>query len=139
MTETANVMMHITELRVSTQYQKAISKIQLAKPEDIKAWSTHKNCSEYADLRITIGIWERLAMTISHLGAEQDKVYSCTPVGLMWDILEPAIANIRETEELPNYASQFEKLKDDYECWGKTESGKNFGSISDQAICALFG
>lgn len=139
MTDTTSIMLHITDIRASTQYQSAVRKIHLATPEDIKGWAAQTSCSEYADLRIAIGIWERIATAVTCMGAEQDKVFPCTPVGLMWEILEPAISSIRATEGSANYASQFEALKGEYECWGRTESGRNFSTTSEQTICALFG
>lgn len=133
------IMMHITEVRTGAHYQNAVRKIHLAGCDDVRAWAAHKSCSEYADLRIVIGSWERISNTIFCADADEDKVFPCAPVALMWDLLEPAIVNIRKVEGVKNYAKQFEALKDKYNGWVRTDKGKDFSTSSDQTICAMFG
>jgi len=131
--------MHITNLRTGSEYQAAIRRIQPAKPDEIKNWAAQQDTTEYAQLRLVIGVWERISQIVLKDCTNKDVVYPCSPAGLMWDKLKPAIDVIKEVDKLPYYAFKFEEFKDAYEVWGNTEAGQKYSSIHDQAICALFG
>lgn len=139
MSSAADITMHITNLRTGPEYQSAIRTIQRADPETIKGWAKSQKTLEYAQLRLAVGIWERIAQIILQTDPDRDAVYPCSPVGLMWELLEPAISVIQENEKLPNYACLFKDLFDDHACWTRTDAGEKYCSSSDQAICALFG
>ncbi|MGI9423441.1 MAG: hypothetical protein ACR2PA_09625, partial [Hyphomicrobiaceae bacterium] len=130
------------------EYQSAIRKIQ-ARPQDVARWAPQDGTTtEAAQFRLVVGIWEGFANIILPLleqGDDQYKkevrgtIYSCAPVGLMWQILESGIEELRNNGGLPNYANAFEALKVDYEKWTYTPAGSQYRSPAAQAVVALFG
>lgn len=139
MSDATDIAMHITNLRAGPEYQAAIRKINPAGPDEIKRWADDPDSPEYAQLRLVIGIWERIAQVVLPCREDQDKLYPCSPVGLMWHKLEPAIRAIQTNEGTQYYAFKFEELKDDFQGWTKTPAGEKYESLTDQTICALFG
>ena len=103
-----------------------------------KLASLDKNSDEYAALRLLIGTWEGIAIAFKNYSkAQQYGAFRCHPVSLMWNLLEPAIEEIRKTLG-GKYASEFEGLHKLYESWTKTTDGKDFRTAQQQAICAKF-
>ncbi len=139
MSDATSISMHITSLRTSSAYQAAAQKISVASTADIESWARDSSTSDYAHLRLIIGVWERIAGVILPSKPDQDTVFPCAPVGMMWDKLRPAVDIIRTDLKQPYYASQFEELKDEYQVWGETPAGSRYSTIEKQAICALFG
>lgn len=142
MSDNQALIMHITTLRSSTEYQTAFRNIRAC--NDIASMASNKHNRDYQDIRFLIGIWIRISILLCELkDEERSKIFRCTPVQLMWILLEPAIVVIRNdgadaSDNTPtlNYAKEFEDLSSQYSHWAK-QAG--FSSQSEQAICALFG
>lgn len=134
--EVLQVIMKIAELRSSTEYRKAYL---LVRPlTATQRGSADKNSAEYAAIRLLIGTWESIAIFTKEFNATQRYgFFRCHPVLLMWQFLEPSIAEGRKSFDA-KFAMEFENLRKEYEAWIKTEDGKGFSTAQQQAICARF-
>ncbi len=117
------------------------------KPGVIAAMAANKQADEYAGIRLVVGTWERIAALMQGLTDEhRHRIFRCTPVHLVWRLLEPAIEQIRKdgadvssTVPTPRFAKGFEDLAGQYHSWSQSPDGQNFRTPAEQAICALFG
>jgi len=149
MPENAEMVMHVTSLRSSKPYHDAVSRVHRARSTAgaVAAMASGKKSSDYSDVRLVIGTWERIALLLRESDQEQRRrLFHCVPVFLMWKLLEPAVEKIRESgaddtdgTPSPSFAREFEDLAEEYRRWTQTDEGAEFRSPAGQAVCALFG
>jgi hypothetical protein len=139
--EMLDVIMHVAQLRSGTEYQRAFRLVRRSgkSADDMaKLARADKNSDEYAALRLLIGTWEGIAISFKNFSkAQLHGAFRCHPVSLLWNLLEPAIAEIRK-DLGGGFAKEFEGLHRLYDSWTKAADGKEFRTAQQQAICARF-
>lgn len=147
MTNTTQAIEKIEATRQSFNYLAAMKVLHLGQ-DKISTWAADRSCSEYGDLRFVVSQWDIIGNSVSqalaevdpaHLESEQTKMFHGVPVLLIWNLLAPGIAVIRDEPSHGNFGSAFEGLKNAYERWQLSASGSAFGSEEEQAISARFG
>lgn len=134
--EFLQVTMQITELCSSTEYRKAFQLSRRKGPESLAR--ADKNSEDHAAIRLLIGTWDRIAMFSESFNAKQrQRFFRSHPVSLVWNSFEPAIEVIRSSTG-NGFAKTFENLHDQYEKWTTSKDGRQFSTVQQQAIVALF-
>jgi hypothetical protein len=141
-----STILQVTQLRTSANYHETMSDIHRYAPDRIRTMAGDKQSSDYAKVRLVIGTWERIAIVIRLLPpADRHRIFRCTPVSLMYKLLQPAIEQIRvsgadhDDTQTPEYAKELENLADEYDHWAQSPDGREFRTPAKQAICAMFG
>jgi hypothetical protein len=144
--DTDVVLEKIFELRSRQAYQDAEI---LRQASDAETMAASSDPASNGAIRLLVATWEEIARLLStvvkdlkksaakrKLKAETDTIFKATPVGYVWDGLEPGILYIRRN--LPGYAKQFEALNKAYSAWLRTQSA-SYRSRVKQGMNAMFG
>jgi hypothetical protein len=125
----------VTGLRLNPAYQAA--ELQRRKSDAATMADAAQGSIEYSYILLLIGTWERIGILAKDLSAPQRRqFFRCTPAGLMWEALRPAIEAIGGYQMI---APNFKELNDQYQAWLKSPDGAMFTTVARQTVCALFG
>ena len=134
--EFLQVTMQVTGLCSSTEYRKAFQLSRRKGPETLAR--ADKNSEDHAAIRLLIGTWDRIAMFSESFSAEQQQqFFRSHPVSLVWNSFKPAVEVIRSNTD-NSFAKTFENLHNQYETWTTGNDGRQFSTVQQQAIVALF-
>jgi hypothetical protein len=137
--EASQLIVQVTQLRLSPQYQAAeLTRRRLGAQAMAAADETSP---ERAGVRLLIGTWDRIAIFVKELSEQQRRrFFECNPVSLMWRALEPAIQTFRTGGAVaPTFAEEFQNLASQYREWAESPAAQKFRTPEQQAVCALFG
>jgi hypothetical protein len=136
--EALRLIVKFTELRMNPLYQAAERKRRHLGAEVMAR--SEATSEEYAAVVLLIGTWERIAIFAKEFSPTQKRrFFRCSPVGLVWSALEPAITCIRTAGVVSEaYASELEALALEYRAWTLTDGGSGYRTEVQQAICAMF-
>jgi hypothetical protein len=136
--EALQIIMKVTDLRVSAPYQSADALRRRSSAATMAR--SDQNSIEHAAVRLLIGTWDRIAMFVEDFNEQQRRrFFRCNPVGLVWLTLEPAVGIIRESGAVgPRFAKEFEELATRYQQWTQSPDGQEFRTEAQQTVCALF-
>jgi hypothetical protein len=136
--EALQIIIKVTELRMSPQYQSAEATRRRSNAESMAR--SDPRSEEHAAVRLLAGTWDRIAMFVNEFDRKQQgRFFRCNPVGLIWANLGPAVNIIRGAGSVgPNFAKEFEALAGQYAEWTRGPEGQDFRTEAQQAVCALF-
>jgi hypothetical protein len=132
------VALQMTGLRLNAPYHNAEQLRR--KVGAVYMAGADQSSAEYAAIRLLIGTWERIAMFSRPFNKKQLSIFfECTPVTLVWTLLQPAIQVIRQSGAVgPRYGQALEELEKVYAKWTQSKAGQVYRTEADQAVCANF-
>jgi hypothetical protein len=136
--EALQILIKITELRLSGEYQAAEALRQRSGAETMARARPDSN--EHAAVWRLIGTWDRIATFVRDFDDRQRRrFFRSTPVGLVWRYLEPGVRHMRQSADIgASFATELEALAVEYQKWTETQDGQEFRTQARQAVTALF-
>lgn len=134
-------VLEVVMLRSGLAYRQAeiLRRKKYAGSAGVKKWAALKEDSvEYGSLRLLIGTWDSMGSQILALPpADRVPFYQTNPVGYMWELLKPAVMEIRKKIG-HDYAKNFEKLAEAYKAWLQSQPPE-YQTAAQNGLSAQFG